>query len=185
MIIRKAKIEDSESVTTLLMLATGEVIYKFIGGQDYSKAFNFLLHFVQNEDNQYSYQNCYVAVEKDEIVGAVLAYDGAKLEELRKPVLKYIHRHFDAQLAVEAETQAGEFYLDSLGILPTHQGKGIGSQLIQFIITEKSMKKGMTLGLLVDKTNPGAKKLYLKLGFMPVGEKTLMGISVEHLQISR
>jgi len=183
MVVRKARFQDSEAVASLLMLATGEVIYKFIGKKDYLKAKDFLLHFVKMDNNQYSYQNCYVAVDQGEIVGAVLVYDGAKLEDLRKPILEYIYRHFDAQLLVEDETQAGEFYIDSLGVLPHHQGKGIGSQLLQFVIHEMVVERGLTLGLLVAKINPKAKELYLKLGLQPVGEKNLMGILLEHLQL--
>ena len=183
MFIRKAQFEDSEAIATLLMLASGEVMYKFIGEKNYAKARDFLLHFVRSLSNQYSFQNCYVAEEEGEIVGAALVYDGANLQELRKPVLEYVHQHFDRNLNVEDETQAGEYYIDSLGISPDHQGKGIGSKLLQFVINEKVIAEGGTIGLLVDKTNPGAKRLYLNLGFVPVGEKTLLGISLEHLQL--
>lgn len=181
--IRKANLEDSQAIATLLMQATGEVIYKFIGVEHYEKARDFLLHFIRMEDNQYSYQNCYVATEDEVIIAACLVYDGAKLEELRKPVLEYIHRHFDANLQIADETQAGEFYIDSLGVAKTQQGKGLGSKLLRFLIDERLYKQGQTLGLLVDKTNLRAKKLYLKMGFEPIGEKELIGISLEHLQL--
>ena len=184
MIVRKALSEDTEAIVPLLMLASGEVMYKFIGKKDFLEALAFLHHFVKSENNQYSYQNCYVAEEDGEIVGAVLVYDGGKLEELRTPVLKFIHQHFNRDLNVEDETQAGEFYIDSLGVSPDHQGKGIGSQLLQFVINEKAIAGGGTIGLLVDKTNPGAKRLYLNLDFKPVAEKTLLGISLEHLQLT-
>lgn len=78
MIIRKAIVKDSEAITTLLMLATGEVMYRFIGESNYSKANDFLRHFVESEHNQYSFQNCYVIEDGGEIQGALLAYDGAK-----------------------------------------------------------------------------------------------------------
>lgn len=182
--IRKAIIEDSEAIAALLMLASGEVIYKFIGEEHYGKGKDFLLHFVKSENNQYSFQNCYVAAEEGEIIAAVLVYDGAKLEELRRPVLEYVHQHFDANLNVEDETQAGEFYIDSLGVVTNHQGKGLGSTLLSFLIDEIVDKNGKTLGLLVDKTNPEAKRLYLKLGFQVVEEKQLLGFSLEHLQLS-
>ncbi|PZX54938.1 GNAT family N-acetyltransferase [Algoriphagus chordae] len=183
MIIRKALLEDSEAITELLMLASGKVMYKFMGEKDYLKAVGFLHYFVQNTGNQYSFQNCYVAVDNGEIVGAMLVYDGAKLQELRKPVLEYIHQHFDRNMHVEKETQAGEYYIDSLAVFPTQQGKGIASKLLQFLIQVKSEHGDATLGLLVDRTNPRAKKLYLKLGFKLVGEKELLGISLEHLQL--
>lgn len=181
--IREALVEDSESISSLLMLATGEVIYRFIGERNFMKGMSFLHHFVKSQNNQYSYENCYVIEEEGEILGALLAYDGAKLEELRKPVLDYIHQNFDAHLLVEDETQAGEYYIDSLGVLPNQQGKGVGARLIQYVISEQVFKKCQTLGLLVDKANPRAKRLYLKLGFESVGEKSLLGITLEHLQL--
>lgn len=184
MIIRKATFEDSEAIAALTMLATSKVIYEFIGEKSYQKALDFLLRFVKSTGNQFSFQNCYVAAEGDELLGAIVAYDGADLDELRRPILDHIHKHYSPGLRVENETQAGEFYIDSLGVSPTHQGKGIGSQMLQFLIDEKVVKEGKTLGLLVDKTNPNAKKLYLKLGFKPVAEKKLMGIALEHLQLA-
>jgi len=184
MIIRKALKDDSESVSTLFMLASGEVMCKFIGEQNPTKAQEFLCTFVKSEQNQYSYTNCYVAVEEDVIIGAILVYDGERLEELRKPVLDHIHANFDPKLHVEDETQAGEYYIDSIGVSPLHQGKGVGSQLLQFVIHERVISEGQTLGLLADKRNPSAKKLYLRLGFKPVGEKTLLGLSLVHLQMT-
>lgn len=183
MIIRKAVIEDSETITTMLMQATGEMIYKFVGERDDQKAKDFLIQFVKSQNNQYSFQNCYVIINEDEVLGVLLGYDGASLKELRKPVLAFIHQYFNPNLTVEDETQAGEYYIDSLGVLPKQQGKGFGARLIQHVINEQVLQSGQTLGLLVDKDNPRAKRLYLKLGFEVVGEKNLMGISMEHLQL--
>jgi len=185
MIIRKALKEDAKSISPLLMLASGEVMCKFIGEQNPTKAEEFLYTFVKSEQNQYSYTNCYVAVEEDVIIGTILIYDGARLDELRKPVLDHIHANFDPELYVEDETQAGEYYIDSIGVSPLHQGKGVGSQLLQLVIQEKLISKGQIMGLLVDKRNPSAKKLYLRLGFKPVGEKTLLGLSLAHLQLKK
>lgn len=183
--IRKANFEDSDAVASLVMLASGDVIYKFIGEEHYEKGKDFLLRFVKTENNQYSFQNCYVAVEEEEIVAAALIYDGGKLEQLRKPVLDYVHQKFDSSLKVEDETQAGEFYLDSLGVAPNQQGKGLGSTLLSFLIDEIVIKNGKLLGLLVDKTNPNAKKLYMKLGFVYVEDRELLGFSLEHLQLKK
>lgn len=184
MIIRKATIDDSELIAKYLLLAMEEIIYKFIDERDPKTAYYFLLHFVESENNQYSYQNCFVAEENDEIIGAVSVYDGGKLHELRKPIVDYVRLNFNPDFSPENETQSGEFYIDSLGVSPNHQGKGIGSKMLQFLIEEFVTKNKQTLGLLVEEENPGAKKLYLKLGFKVVGEKTLVGKKLEHLQIS-
>lgn len=183
MIIRKATIEDSEAIAKFLLLAMDEIIYRFIGEKNPKTAYYFLLHFVETKNNQYSYQNCFVAVENDEIAGAVSIYDGGQLESLRQPIVDYVKLNFNPDFSPENETQSGEFYIDSIGVNPNHQGKGIGSKLLQFLIDEFVTKNHLTLGLLVEDANPNARKLYLKLGFKPVGTKTLVGKKMEHLQI--
>lgn len=167
--IRKAQTEDAPAIAALLMLATGEVIRRLLGEKNQPEAEALLLYFVQKPQNQYSYENCYVAEESGKIAGALLAYDGGRLEALRSPVLEHIRQNFNPEASAEDETEAGEFYIDSLGVSPNQQGKGIGSRLLQHLIQEKVFEEGQTLGLLVDKTNPAAKKLYLKLGFQPIG----------------
>lgn len=183
MIIRKATIKDSKDIATYLLLAMEDIVYKFIGEQNYDKAKEFLLHFIEKENNQYSYKNCFVVEDDNEIIAAVNIYDGAKLHLLREPIAQYVRTHFNKNFNPEDETQKGEFYIDTLGVSPKCQGKGIGSKLLQFLIDEYVTKKQKTLGLLVDEGNPNAKKLYLKLGFKPVGIKTLIGKRMEHLQI--
>ncbi|MEO8253448.1 MAG: GNAT family N-acetyltransferase [Flavobacterium sp.] len=184
MIIRKATLKDSKAIAPLLLLAMEDIIYTFINTNDYQKAIAFLLHFIAQENNQYSYQNCVVAEQENQIIAAVNIYDGAKLIELRNPIIAYIHTHFNPAFCPEAETQAGEFYIDCLGVNPNQQGKGIGSQLLAFLIQEYVVQNQKIVGLLVDDKNPQAKKLYLKLGFKSVGKKSLVGKTLEHLQIT-
>ncbi|BDU26022.1 GNAT family N-acetyltransferase [Flavobacterium sp. GSB-24] len=182
--IRKAEKSDAENIAPILLLAMEDIIYKFIAKEDYASAKDFLLHFIERENNQYSYQNCYVAEEHNEIIGTVNVYDGTDLEILRIPIIEYVRNHYNPIFDPEFETRSGEFYIDSLGIKPNHQGKGIGSKILQFLIKEYVYSKQQTLGLLVEEDNPLAKNLYLKLGFKIVGEKTLVGKRLEHLQIS-
>lgn len=183
MIIRKAKLKDAQAIATLLLLAMEDIVYQFINTKNKEQATAFLLHFIKQENNQYSYQNCLVAAEKEQIIAAVNSYDGAKLIELRIPIIQYIQDHFNANFWPEDETQAGEYYIDSLGVDPNQQGKGIGSKLLSFLILEYVTQNKQCLGLLVDDENSEAKKLYLKLGFKSVGKKTLVGKTMEHLQI--
>lgn len=184
MIIRKANISDSKYIAPILLLAMEDLIYKFIAKKDYTAAKNFLQYFVERENNQYSYQNCFVAEADNEIIGAVNIYNGADLEALRNPIVEYVRTNFNPEFDPEFESQAGEFYIDTLGVNPDHQGKGIGSKILQFLIEEYVHKNKQTLGLLVDEDNPLAKNLYLKLGFKVVGEKKLVGKKLDHLQIS-
>lgn len=181
--IRKATLNDSEIIATYLFLAMEDIVYTFIGEDDPEKARAFLLHFVEKDNNQYSYQNCWVVEDNMTVVAAVNLYNGARLQELRQPVIEYIRSKYNKDLNPEDETEAGEYYIDSLGVNPAQQSKGIGTKLLRSVIDEHVNKHGQTLGLLVDEINPDAKKLYLKLGFKSVGRKVLFGKKMEHLQI--
>lgn len=185
MIVRRATMEDSYLIATYLLLAMEDIVYKFIGEKDYQKAKGFLAYFAERENNQYSYQNCWVAEDEGKVVAAANIYDGARLVELRMPIVQYLKTQFNRDFIPEDETQSGEYYIDTLGVNPNQQGKGIGLRMLQFMIDEYVNKQHQTLGLLVDEENPAAKKLYLKLGFRPVGTKVLVGKSMEHLQLGK
>jgi ribosomal protein S18 acetylase RimI-like enzyme len=181
--IRKAIPSDAEYIAPLLLMASEEIIFKFIGEKDSEKAKAFLLFFIKKENNQYSWQNCLVAEIDNEVAAAVVLYDGARLAALRQPVLEYICKNFNENLQLEDETGGGEYYIDSIGVSIGHRGKGIGAKLLQFLIDEYVYKQRKTLGLLVVEENPAAKKLYLKLGFKSVGKIVFVGKTMEHLQI--
>jgi ribosomal protein S18 acetylase RimI-like enzyme len=183
-IIRQATLEDAELIATLLLSAMEDIVYRFIGRKDPTKAKEFMLYFSKRENNQYSYQNCWVAEDDKNVVAAVNLYDGAKLNELRQPVTEYLRSRFNKDFKPEDETQTGEYYIDSLAVTPSQQGKGIGSKILQFLTDEYVNKQRRTLGLLVDEANPNARRLYLKLGFKTAGRKVLFGKNLEHLQIT-
>ena len=183
MIIRKAGVEDADAIAALLLLAMEDIIFQFIGKEDRGAARNFLRYFTFNEANQYSYENCWVAEMDGEVVAAVNLYDGSRLHALRKPVMDYIRSQFGQEMQPEDETQAGEYYIDSIGVRPDQQGRGIGTKLLLFLIDEYAGRRSQTLGLLVDEENANAKRLYLSLGFKIVGRKILLGKVMEHLQM--
>jgi ribosomal protein S18 acetylase RimI-like enzyme len=184
MIIRKAKISDSEQIAQCLLLAMDDIVYRFIGTRNPGKALVFMQYFAGLKTNQYSFENCWVATEDKRVVATINVYNGADLAMLRAPVLNYIEKQFNRKIMPEDETQAGEFYIDSLGVMPEYSGKGRGTGLLNAVIEEFVAKRGETLGLLVDVDNPKAKQLYLRLGFEIAGKKTLMGKEMEHLQMS-
>lgn len=181
--IRKAEYTDSEAVATLLLLAMEEIVYEFLGRKDKEAVFDFMHDLVRTAGNQYSCEHVYVAVQEGKIAGAVNIYDGARLEELRKPVAQYVTARTQRPFEPENETQAGEFYIDSIGVHPHYQGQGIGQRLLRYLIREYVENQGLTLGLLVEKANPAARRLYEKVGFRKAGEKILVGKAMDHLQL--
>lgn len=183
--IRKAKKEDSAKVAELILLAMREIVYSFIGSEDIKEAYGFIFSLAQQEDNQYSYTNTWVLEEDGQILASLTGYDGSKLDQLRQPVLDLLRRQYNRNLFPEKETGDGEFYIDTLSVATAHQGRGLGTKLLKFLIVEIVQKEGKTLGLLVDFKNPRAKKLYTNIGFKVVGKKPLLGHDHEHLQLAK
>lgn len=182
MLIRKAKSEEADILATHLLLAMEDIVYHFIGEKSKEKALLFLRSLIQEKNNQYSYEHCWVLEADSILVATALVYDGALLKTLRKPVVQKIKSLFGRELNPGDETAAGEYYIDCIGVDPLHQGKGYGYAMLHFLIKEYVLQLKQTLGLLVEKDNVKAKQLYLKLGFEQMGEKVFAGKTLEHLQ---
>lgn len=184
MTIRRARPEDARAITPLLLLAMEDIFFDFIGTKTPHVAHSFLTHLVEQKQNQYSYENCWVVEDNGELSGVACVYDGEHLEDLRAPIAQAIKAKFNRNFNPEDETQAGEVYIDCIGVNPKYQGQGIGSRLFQFLIHEYVKKQHAVLGLIVDLENPKAKKLYKRLGFKVVGTKQLTGKHFEHMQLT-
>jgi ribosomal protein S18 acetylase RimI-like enzyme len=72
-----------------------------------------------------------------------------------------------ARLVTHLSTQA--LTLVDLAVSPARQGCGIGTALLGALQAE-ARSVGVPLRLSVVRTNAGARRLYRRLGFMPVGE---------------
>lgn len=170
--IRPAQQADVDVVPELMLQAMEDIVFQFIGKDDIGESIEFLSHFFIKTDNQYSYQNTFVMEDEDQqILGSLTAYNGDDLQKLRAPILEYLGSHYDFSTTPENETNGGEFYLDTVSIVPHQQGKGIGSALLKHGIEFAKKQSFKQVGLLVDLENPDAKRLYERLGFQ-LGEKT-------------
>ena len=83
------------------------------------------------------------------------------------------------------ETEAGEYYLDSIAVLPEFRGQGVASALINAFCDKAFAQGHNRVGLIVDFDNPNAEKLYTSLGFERVGTRIFFGHKMWHLQRKR
>lgn len=173
-VIRPATIVDAELIAHAVCMAVGYDISHPI--------YPVFLTLARMEHSQYSYRNSLIAEVDGEGVGALVGYDGALLEELRKPIFPLIEKHLGTTSTIEDETEAGEFYLDSCGILPEFRGMGIGRALITTMRDNAFAAGHERVGLIVDVDNHDAERLYLSLGFKYVGNKRFLGHDMHHLQ---
>lgn len=178
--IRPATPADAPIIADALTMALGEETMKKYCGQGHREV---LQELARREDTQYSYLNVLVADADGLPAGAIVGYDGARLHELRNPTLRLIEERTGQQFyAVEDETAPGEYYLDSLGVLPRYRNHGIGGRLLA-ALRDKAFAEGhRRAGLLVDEKNTQAERLYHALGFERVEERYLFGLRMWHLQ---
>lgn len=175
--IRAAVIDDAELIAAAICMA--------IGYDRTHPLYPVFLELAAREKAQYSYHNTLIAEVDGVAAGAIVGYDGAQLKELREPIFELLERHLDSPPKIEDETEAGEFYLDSLGVLPRFRGLGVGRRLLT-TMRDKAFAAGHErVGLLVDFDNPRAEQLYTSLGFQRVGEKRFLGHRMWHLQCER
>lgn len=68
-------------------------------------------------------------------------------------------------LAIERRPDA--VYLDTIEIAPAHQGRGLGTQIIQDVLTD-AWAAGLPVTLQVNRANR-SRRLYERLGFVEIG----------------
>lgn len=182
MTIRAAVPADAHEIAGLIILAMDDLAAKFAGESDPFKAIPLFEHFVALPGNQYSYENILVCEDQGAVCGMISAYDGADLESLRAPFLTYLKTSYGFDTLPEAETRAGEYYIDCVSVAENKQGQGIGKKLIQALIESIVPAKHHTIGLLVSVKNSQAEKLYSRLGFKVVDQRHFMGGDYYHMQ---
>lgn len=179
--IRDAKKSDAPIIAQAVAMAIGdEEAMKKYCGEDYIA---LLTKIAEHKDSQYSYRNVLIAEIDNTPVGAAIGYDGAKLHELRATTFSIIHNELGRTPSIPDETQAGEFYLDTIAVLPEYRGTGIGRQLIAAMCEKAFSQEHYCVGLIVDLDNPRAEALYTSLGFTCVGIKTFFGHKMRHMQV--
>lgn len=174
--------EQAAEIASLIMEAMDyDCCQNFAGEahtlQDFHRMMTAL---VSLDDSQYSYRNTLVALVDGQIAGCLVGYDGKDLRRLRKRFIEkaaeYLGRDFSG---MDDETQAGEYYLDSLCVKQDFRKRGIATMLIREAISRHGSQP---VGLLVDHTHPWAERLYRAIGFEFVNETAWGGHAMNHLQ---
>lgn len=178
--IRQATINDAELIAYCVGSAIGEeAVQEHLG----TNWLDIIAEIARLEISQYSYHNALIAEVNNTPAGAVIAYDGARLDELRTQTLRIIHRHNPNFAFTEDETEAGEYYLDSLCVLPQYRKQGVATQLITALCNKAFAEGHSHVGLIVDFNNPKAEHLYSSIGFKRISKRNFLGHNMWHMQI--
>lgn len=186
-IIREARKEDAARIAQLFLLAWPVEEMAQASGISPEMLLESVTGFAEREDTTYSYTKTFVAeavglgsgVGAGLVVGAMCGYDGADYQALKQPIVDILGK--DSAFAQLRETEAGEYYLDSVGVLPEHRGKGIASRLFEAHFKRAAAQGHKVAGLIVDMDKPKAEALYVRLGFKHVGNKDFFGHEMKHM----
>lgn len=175
------------------MTAMTEDCCQYLAGKEHTldDFYHMMLDLVLMDDSQYSWRNTFVAVDEEAtegnveyapVAGAIVGYNGADLHRLRRrfqeEALKQLKMDYSQ---MDDETEAGEFYLDSLAIYPEYRRRGIARQLLKRA-TEHAASLNLPAALLVDKGNPNAEHLYRSVGFEYCNDAMWGGHEMRHLR---
>ena len=193
MIIIKAQPQHCEDIARLIMTAMTDECCQNIAGEKHNidDFHKMMLELVRMDDSQYSWRNAFVAVDekatdgdidKAPVAGAIVGYDGKDLHRLRLRFQEAAKKHLEMDYSqMDDETEAGEFYLDSLAIYPEYRRRGIARQLLQRA-SEYAASLNLPAALLVDKGNPNAERLYRSVGFEYCNDAMWGGHEMRHLR---
>ncbi|MGM9705282.1 MAG: GNAT family N-acetyltransferase [Prevotella sp.] len=183
--ITEARKEHSRDIARLIMQAMTDDCCQYMVGPDHTLADfeRIMTRLVEMDESQYSYRNTLVALTDDgSVAGVGVAYDGGDLHRLREHFFRLMHEELGRDLrGIDDETSAGEYYLDSISVYPQYRRRGVASALIRALV-ERGHALGLAAGLLVDKANPNAERLYTALGFEYVNDTQWSGHEMRHLQ---
>ena len=178
-IIRPACKEDASQIAGLFMMAwpVDEILES--NQMTYDQLHESITLIAASEDTIYSYDNTLVAEIDGKVAGAMCAYDGADYQRLKQPVVDTLGP--GCGFAELKETEAGEFYLDSVGVLPEYRGRGVASRLFEAQCERASALGHKVAGLIVDVDKPKAEALYARLGFVYLDDKDFFSHRMKHM----
>lgn len=136
----------------------------------------------RREDTLYSWRNATIALYDGVPAGLMVAYDGARYRSMRDITFPMIRMYVgDDYRNMDDEACPGEYYLDSLAVLPEYRNKGIASALIQEMFSQRD-EAGIPLATIaVDPDNDTAYRLYTRNGFRPDGHITVFSTTYDRL----
>lgn len=179
--IRSARVEDAATIARAVAMAIGDKeVLRAYCGDDYMAV---LTQIAATKGTQYSWQYALVAEVDGTAAGAVVGYDGDDLQLLREGTFAIVRQLTGRIPNIDNETEGGEYYLDSVGVLPEFRGLNVGRTLVREFCNKVFATQLNCVGLIVDSNNPQAEKLYTSLGFERVGTRLFFGHQMWHLQL--
>lgn len=184
--LRKATREDNMKDIAELIYNTDAYIYPYWFG-NVNNCVNELSILLLEEKFFFNVNNLFLAIDEENgrIAGVICAVDknvdlSYDYSELKKVNERYSFTVDNYIMGLIQEVREADFaYISNVCVHKDYRGRHIGNMLVNYVVdiyVERSFKE-IVLDVLVE--NPGAIRLYEKLGFEQIGEifKGFNGIS--------
>ncbi|MBP5740388.1 MAG: GNAT family N-acetyltransferase [Bacteroidales bacterium] len=133
------------------------------------------------EDTLYSWKNTLIAEVDGIPAGSISSYDGARYRKLKRKTFGLIARRSGYRPGkMDDETCEGEYYLDSMAVLPSFRGHGLGRLMIGQALEIAEALGFATASLIVDVTHHKLRRLYASLGFREDKQVNCFGTDFMH-----
>ncbi len=174
--LRDARIEDAPFLARCIL--AGMHLYDFEDNLDseLSSILDSITECERHTDTLYSYINTRIAEVDGQPAGALLSYPGEIYAVFREWTFRQYWPSMYARITDDdPETDPGEYYLDSLAIVPAYRKHGLGRALIKDGI-RLGLEKGFSqIALVADTAFPHLPGIYATMGFVPDGHRNLFG----------
>ena len=122
------------------------------------------------EEGAFSYRNATIIEHEESAAGCLIGY---AISDEPEPVSADLPAMFVPLQELE-NLAPGTWYVNVLAVLPKYRSLGLGSQLLRLAdkTGHKLGKRGMSV--IVSDANPGARKLYERLGYREVARRGMV-----------
>ena len=135
------------------------------------------------DDTLYSWQNTRLLRCDGKLAGGLISYDGATYEERRRNTWVMPDGRLLSSGNVP-ETTAGEYYLDSLAIVPEFRGHGLWRMLFADAVEMAREKAFHRVTLICDESYPKLAQLYTSYGFVSENTFSYFGTLCRKMSLS-
>ncbi len=174
--IRKATIEDSAAIARNVMAAMGYDVFSETVDDGIRVMMDGMAEICAREDTLYSWRNTLVACVEGEFAGSLTSYDGGDYLRMREVTFGLAHEKFGwTPPMMDDETRAGEWYLDSLAVLPAFRRRGLAQLLVSQMFEVAEALGFAKVSLIVLASSDRLIAHYESFGFRPDGHLDCFG----------
>lgn len=172
--IRPARPDDAPLAAAVFRLSLDRLA-DYLFGADGRATEVALIRLFSLNAGRFGYGSAFVAEWNRRPLGMMVAFPGADLNRLSLSVVKHLPRALgwnlfgfvarSLSLANVKESEADEYYVSNLAILPAAQGQGLGKHLLLHADEQARAHRLKKVSLMVALDNSTALRLYKRQGY--------------------